>query len=192
MTDTQKVIDLKLVKLTLTELGTQQIIRLMAKPVDLPSPTPPEGYTHEQALANIESYKKEWSDRQATIQTIQMLREVGTARALALDKGLVTEEEKAQLARICARYAFTNPDTLDDTYQIGSVIYEMAIEFGDPIAIFEGNAWLRNRAGFISDEAVAEILKSLRREGQQPTDTGSSGADKPEEPKEEPATDNIV
>lgn len=191
MTETN-VLDLGIVKVTLAELSQDQIIRIAAQPVDLKMPEPPEGYNHEQAINLIASYKTEWDDYQATIASVVMLRQIGTARMLALDKGLVPESEKAALARVRRRYAFIDIDSSDDAYEIGAALFNIVNTFGDTTNIYESSLWLRLKAGFISDDKVSEILKSLRHPGERQADPVSSGEDQPQEQSQGQAKSHIV
>lgn len=190
MTETN-LLDLGIIKVTLAALSQDQIIRISAQPIDLKAPEPPEGYKHEQAISLIESYRREWDDYQSTIASIVMLRQIGTARMFALDKNLVPEAEKLALAKLCKRYAFQDVDSLDDAYEIGVALFNLTREFSDSINIYESSLWLRLKAGFISDDKVSEILKSLRHQIERTADPVGSGENQPQE-QEQGQTENHV
>lgn len=184
-------LDIGAMKLTIAELSQGQINRIMAQPNDLKAPVPPEGYTHEQAIQNIASYKEEWDSHAGSAAMIGILREIGMARIVAIDKNVIPEAEKETLAKLCKRYAFVSPDTLDDAYQIGFTLYVMCSELGDAKSIFGSQLWLRKQGGFISQERVDEILKSLSGDSERQADTAGAREDKPQEPPEGTPEDSV-
>lgn len=140
-------------------------------------PTPPEGYSAEQAEENIQSYRDEMSSYRAGVSTIQLFRRIGLARVIALEAGLVTQEEKDALKKMYRRYLHNDIDSSDDPRMIGSYVYELLNDHGDAFLILEADVWLQRQAGLIDQERVAQVLKRIRLAREWQANPGSAGED---------------
>lgn len=142
-------------------------------------PTPPQGYTHEQALeAWPQEYGLDWLKYQAEIQNIQVYLTFGTAWEVG---GLDQEESEYEAERAGAiarglRLGLSKP--APTTPEMGALLYaliEMLKGAAEVQTIFD---WLLEGAGLINSAAVAEERKSAPDNGEQPPAGGSGGGDK--------------
>lgn len=159
---------------TICSLAERHFWRVHSIPHDGAPPNPPEGYSVQQALDNIKSFREKMDAYNNEVSARRVWRTIGSARILARDLPQY-EEERAAIRTLCLKYSYDDPDATDDPVTIGLRLAEIVSERApDPTVLPEAYLWLQEKAGGIDHAVVEEILKRVRSESQRTTDSGSS------------------
>lgn len=173
------------VTLTFAPLNIQQIGRLASTTDDdgLIEPKPPEGYTREQAIANLQDFRTALANYQSQKMSMLAIRELGLGWTLAVERKLSADIEP--LKKLLALHGLRRIENQVTPLNVGAVLADLLMDtFGTPEKLFEHYRWQQVVTGQIPEDQVQEVLKSLQHSGERSPDSGANGTDQPQAPSE--------
>lgn len=165
--------------ITVHSLTSSHFFRLQNAPVDLKKPAVPDGYTHEKALELVEEYGKLWARYENSIEVRRIVTILGACRLKAIDAGDKDAiKERDDLKVRCKRLSMPHPDETDDPLECGDRLTSLYEDVtGALMDILDFSVWARLSAGGVEPARIAEVLKSLRADGERGTSgDGDPGA----------------
>ena len=177
---------IKLTEKTSITLGAVTRIHLMKamqeeteKRFEALRPKPVEGYTHEIAYQNIESYREEWEAYQTEILNAWVYTMYGLAWKIGgLDQSDEEYETERNAAVAVGKRLGQKVPNLADVVEMGALAYALVELLAGHNTRDEITAWLYKEAGMLDTAAVAEERKSPSGNSEQPAPDGGSKRDK--------------